>query len=287
MNEILQETYMNPLTDFGFKKLFSTESNKELLIDFLNEIIKEEGCITNIEYQPTEQLGNTDEDRKAIFDIFCKNEKGEFFIVEMQKAKQPHFVDRSLFYATFPIQKQAPKGSSKFELKAVYTVSLLDFKLFEEPCDEDYFIERIYLTRERTKVRYSKKLNFIFVELPKFNKTIEELETNTDRWLYCLRNLSRLDSRPVEVQGKIFERLFKAAEIKKLTHTEMENYHKSVMEYSDVRDCMDCAREEGREEGISFRNLEIAQKCLLEGMSVELIAKLTGLAPKQIMQISN
>ncbi|MDR3219619.1 MAG: Rpn family recombination-promoting nuclease/putative transposase [Dysgonamonadaceae bacterium] len=93
MNEMIESTYINPLTDFGFKLLFSEEKNKELLIDFLNEIIEEEGCITDIEYQPTFQLGDTMQKRKAVFDIFCRNEKGEYFIVEMQKAKQPYFVD--------------------------------------------------------------------------------------------------------------------------------------------------------------------------------------------------
>ncbi|GHT18502.1 hypothetical protein AGMMS4957_00920 [Bacteroidia bacterium] len=87
----LQATYINPLTDFGFKKLFGTEHNKELLIDFLNEIIKEEGCITDISYLPTEQLGAEEEDRKAVFDIYCTNERGEHFIVEMQNAREPYF----------------------------------------------------------------------------------------------------------------------------------------------------------------------------------------------------
>jgi predicted transposase/invertase (TIGR01784 family) len=290
MEEILQSTYMDPLTDYGFKKLFGEVSNKELLIDFLNEIIKEEGCITDIKYQPTEQLGNTEDDRKAVFDIFCKNEKDEWIIVEMQKAKQTHFVDRSLFYSTFPIQRQAPKGQTwNFELKAVYTVALLNFRLFNEPDEEDFFIERIYLTRERTKARYSKKLNFIFVELPKFKKTIAKLETNVDRWLYCFKHLGQLEARPEELSGRVFVTLFKKAEINKLTDTEMEEYRKSVLEYADVRDCMDCARSEGRSEGIERgieRGIKQVAKNLLEShFPVNDIAKVTGLSPEQILQI--
>jgi predicted transposase/invertase (TIGR01784 family) len=285
MTKNLTSTYINPLTDFGFKKLFSTESNKELLIDFLNEILKEEGCITDIEYQPTLQLGNTEADRKAIFDISCKNEKGEYFIVEMQKARQPYFVDRSLFYSTYLIRNQAPQGAWNFELKAVYMVGILDFTLFEDEDDEDYFIEMIYLARERTKARYSKKLNFIFVELPKFKKTIEELETNVDRWLYCLKNLAVLDSRPVEVQGRIFERLFKTAEIKKLTHIEMEKYHKSVLEYSDVRDAVDYAMERGMQKGIE-KGIEGVTKNLLNlHFPINDIVKITGLTPEQILAL--
>jgi predicted transposase/invertase (TIGR01784 family) len=285
MKKEIHGIYMNPLTDFGFKKLFATESNKELLIDFLNEIIKEEGCITDIEYQPTLQSGNTEDDRKAVFDIFCKNEKDEYFIVEMQKAKQTHFVDRSLFYSTFPIQSQAPQGEWNFELKAVYLVGILDFDYF----DGDTCIERVYLARERNRQWFSKKLSFTFVELPKFKKTIEELETNADRWLFCLKNLSLLNSRPVEVQGKIFERLFKAAEIKKLTNTEMEQYHKSISDYADIRDCMDCARGEGREEGKTEgrkeEKIEIAKNLLDLHIPINDIVKATGLTPEQILAL--
>jgi predicted transposase/invertase (TIGR01784 family) len=128
-------------------------------------------------------------------------------------------------------------------------------------------------------------LNFIFVELPKFKKAIEELETNTDRWLFCLKNLARLNSRPAEVQGKIFERLFKLAEIKKLTHTEMEQYQKSISDYADVRDCMDCAREEGREEGIKKEKNEIAKNLLDLHIPINNIVKATGLTPEQILAL--
>ncbi len=202
MNIIMNEKYLNPLTDFGFKKLFFNELNKELLIDFLNEIILEQGKITDLQYLSTEQLGDEEINRKAVFDIYCKNEKGEYFIVELQKAKQPYFKDRSLFYATFPIQHQAPKGVWNFQLKAVYLVAILDFIVFDEfESDQDRIIEQVRLFRETTKTVYSRKLNFIFVELPKFRKQVQELSINVDRWLFSLKNLSKLGSRPLEVQG--------------------------------------------------------------------------------------
>lgn len=98
-----QEKYINPFTDFGFKRLFGEEPNKDLLLDFLNELLKEsEGRIVDLNYMKTEHLGSTQIDRKAIFDIYCENEKGEKFIVELQKAKQKFFKDRSVFYSTFP-----------------------------------------------------------------------------------------------------------------------------------------------------------------------------------------
>ena len=103
-----RERYINPLTDFGFKKLFGTEVNKELLIDFLNEILPDKK-IKNLSYSSEENQGLTELDRKAIFDLYCIGNNGERFIVEMQKAKQNYFKDRSIFYASFPIQSQGKK----------------------------------------------------------------------------------------------------------------------------------------------------------------------------------
>ena len=82
----LQDKYINPFTDFGFKKLFGTEPNKDLLIDFLNQVLPDRHKVADLSYTPTEQLGNTEPDRKAIFDLYCTSPSGERFIVEMQKA---------------------------------------------------------------------------------------------------------------------------------------------------------------------------------------------------------
>ena len=127
------EKYINPFTDYGFKRLFGEEANKDLLMDFLSELLREEqGEIKEIKFLKTEQLGSTEVDRKAIFDLYCENDKGEKFIVELQKTKQDFFKDRALYYSTFPIQEQAKKGAEwNFELKAIYTVAILDF-VFEE-----------------------------------------------------------------------------------------------------------------------------------------------------------
>ncbi|MCW5210271.1 Rpn family recombination-promoting nuclease/putative transposase, partial [Desulfobulbus sp. N3] len=127
-----KERYINLFTDYGFKKIFGEEPNKNLLLDFLNELLREEqGEIKNLTYLKTEQLGDTHIDRKAIFDLYCKNERGEKFIVELQKSKQNFFKDRALYYSTFPIREQAERGDWNFKLKAVYTVAILDF-VFDE-----------------------------------------------------------------------------------------------------------------------------------------------------------
>ena len=130
---LLREKYINPFTDFGFKKLFGTELNKDLLIDFLNEVIlPKKRKIIDLTYGKNDHAGATEIDRKAIFDLYCISSDNERFIVEMQKAKQNYFKDRSVFYASFPIQEQAEKGEWDYKLKEVYTVGILDFSFSDE-----------------------------------------------------------------------------------------------------------------------------------------------------------
>jgi len=115
--------YINPFTDFGFKTLFGEEPNKDLLLDFLNELLKDEqGTIKEITYLKNEKLGASQVDRKAVFDLYCTNERDEKFIVELQKTEQKYFKDRTVYYSTFPITEQAKKGEWDYELKTVYMI---------------------------------------------------------------------------------------------------------------------------------------------------------------------
>ncbi len=148
----IKDRYISPFTDFGFKKLFGTEPNKDLLIDFLNELLrKDEGEIVDLTYLSNEQLGRAIDERKAIFDIYCENEKGEKFIVELQKAKQKYFKDRSIYYSTFPIQSQAEKGDWNFQLKSVYTIGILDFVFDENEHDTEVYHHEVQLFDKTTK----------------------------------------------------------------------------------------------------------------------------------------
>ncbi|MCU0429864.1 MAG: Rpn family recombination-promoting nuclease/putative transposase [Cytophagaceae bacterium] len=150
------EKYINPFTDYGFKKLFGEEINKDILLDFLNELLKEEqGEIKEITYLKSEHLGTTELDRKAIFDLYCENERGEKFIVELQKSKQNFFKDRALYYATFPIREQAKRADWDFELKAIYTIAILDFIFEEDKTDKGTRCAHLeYLNTRLVKLEY-------------------------------------------------------------------------------------------------------------------------------------
>lgn len=133
----LKDKYINPFTDFGFKRLFGSEPNKDLLIDFLNQLLPEHHKIADLTFADKEQLPMTDYERKAIYDIYCTNAKGEKFIVEIQRAKQNYFKERSIYYATFPIQRQAQKGEWDYSLAAVYMIGILDFVFEDNKANND------------------------------------------------------------------------------------------------------------------------------------------------------
>jgi predicted transposase/invertase (TIGR01784 family) len=245
-----REKYVNIFTDFGFKKLFGEKPSKPLLLDFLNELlIEQEGPIKNITYLNTEHLGSSPLDRRAIFDIYCENERGEKFIVELQKAKQTYFKDRTLFYATFPIQEQAKQNDWDFKLKAVYTVAILDFVFEEDKADIHKYRYDVKLTDIETCKVFYDKLTFIYLELPKFNKKIDELSTNFEKWLFVLKNLHKLDKIPDQLKDKRFEKLFAIAEVAHFTREELKSYEDSKKFYRDIKNSMDTAFEEGKEEG--------------------------------------
>lgn len=281
------DKYINPFTDYGFKRLFGEEPNKELLLDFLNELLYEEqGRITALTYLKNEHLGAAENDRRAIFDIYCENERGEKFIVELQKTRQNFFKDRTVYYATFPIQEQAKRNDWNFELKAVYTVAILDFVFDEDKNQPDKYRYDVKLTDQQTRQVFYDKLTFIYLEMPKFNKTLDELETRFDKWLYVIRNLSRLDRVPDKLRERIFEKLFEVAEIARFTREQVQSYEDSLKYYRDLKNSLDTARdegrEEGREEGRGQERQDIARKLLALGTATAVIATVTGLAEGEI-----
>ncbi len=282
-----EEKYVNPFTDYGFKKLFGEEGSKDLLLDFLNELLREEqGEIVNLTYLKSEKLGTSEIDRKAIFDLYCENEKGEKFIVELQKSKQNFFKDRTLYYSTFPIREQAKRNDWDYELKAVYTIAILDFVFDEDKNDPEKYRYDVKLKEVETHKVFYDKLTFIYLEMPKFNKSLDELETRFDKWLYVIKNLNRLERIPEKLQERIFEKFFETAEIAKFTPRQVNSYEDSLKYYRDLKNSLDTARDEGMlegiEQGIEQEKIAVAKQGLKKGLSVEDIADLTGLSKNQI-----
>ena len=293
-----EERYISLLTDFGFKRIFGTAPNKDLLINFLNSLFDGKQVIKNIMHLNSEHLGDRSSARKAIFDVYCEAENGEKFIVEMQNAFQEFFKDRALYYSTFPIREQAKKGSEwDFSLTHIYTIALLNFDMHDEAFDADKICHTVKLCDIETNRVFYHKLDFIYVEISKFNKTENELDTLYGKWLYVLKNLSRLEKRPKALVAKVFDRLFEEAEIAKFTPAELREYEDSLKAYRDIKNSLDTAKKEGRAEGRAEGLAEgraegrtegimsTARNLKLMGLSVADIMKATGLSEDDVMKL--
>ena len=275
--------YINPYTDFGFKKLFGTEMNKDLLISFLNALFNNsEKEIEDVQYLNGEHLGDGYGDRRAIFDVYCMTKDGGRFIVEMQKAEQSNFKERSLYYSTFAIREQAPKGKEwDYHLESVYTVGILNFKFPKDEYPADSYRHEIKLKDMEDNHVFYKKLTFVYLEMPKFNKSEDELETMFDKWMFVMRNLSRLLDRPKALQERVFKKLFEQAEIAMYTPEERREYEASVKDYWDYFSTTKTATDKAEKK----KAIEIASKMKADGVSAEIIAKYTDLSINEIERI--
>ena len=291
------ERYINPLTDFGFKRIFGTPFNSDLLVNFLNAVLAGEHVVKNVEYNNVEKFGTNEIMRKAVFDVYCTTEDGSRIIVEMQNVYQSFYKDRSIYYSTFPISEQAKKGDWNYELKDVYTIGILNFTFPEDKESEDGVFREVKLMDTKKKEVFYNKLTYIYVELANFNLEIEQCKTILDKWLFCLKNLSRLLERPAELQGRVFEKLFKTAEIAKFKPMELKAYEQSINAYRDIKNGMDSAKEEGIKQGLKQglkqgmdiggkRTAEaIAKKMKLKGLPIDLIKETTGLSEEAIQRL--
>jgi len=287
--------YINLFTDFGFKKIFGSEENKDILLDFLNTLLTDKQRITNLQFLNTELLGSNILERKAIFDLYCENDKGEQFIVELQRAKQEFFKERSIFYASRAIQTQSKRGKWDYNWQAVYTIAIMDFE-FAGMGHQNVKSDVILYDKESQK-QFSDKLRFIYLEMPKFNKTEDELENNYDKWLYLLKNISELDEIPARLQRFMFQKIFNLAEITNYAPQDRLRYEESLKEYRDYYNTIATAEKEaqekglkqglkqGKQEGERNKAIEMAKEGLKEGLDIKLLAKLTKLSLEELQEI--
>lgn len=271
--------YINLFTDFGFKKIFGSEENKDILLDFLNTFLADKQTIIDLQYLNTERLGNNILERKAIFDLYCENDKGEKFIVELQRAEQEFFKERSIFYASKAIEEQAKRGKWDYNWQAVYTIAIMDFEF--AGMGHNNVKSDVILYDYENKQKFSDKLRFIYLEMPKFNKSEDELETNYDKWLYLLKNIGQLDEIPKRLQEILFKKIFNLAEVSNYTPKDQKLYEESLKEYRDYYNTIETAEKKGEKN----KSIEIAKKLLKSNINIDIISTSTGLSLTEIEKI--
>lgn len=275
--------YIDPKTDFGFKRLFAQEDSKDILKQFLFDVLNLTHPIEELTYIPNEQLPQGADERIGVYDVYCKDVIGQRFIVEMQRANQTFIRDRVLYYSTFPIIHQAKKGTSwQFELMPIYCIAIVNFSIDTDSA----YLRRVQLMDTSTKTVFYDKLSYVYIELPKFDKAIHEVNSEADKWIYLLKNMPELQDIPAELANEPFTHAFEMAEQSALSPRERLLYEASLKSardtYAEIMTARQEGREEGREEGIEEGRRTIARSMFTRGLDIKLIAELTELPEDEL-----
>ena len=305
--------YADLRNDFMFKKAFS---QKDIMIPFLNDIL-ETDKIQDIVYRNVEQLGFDAESAKVYYDIYCHCAGGKDFIVEMQCSPQKYYRERMIFYSTYPLQHQYVEAKAEYEklpepkrpfrftykLYPVYIISITEFALeHEADWPEDSFVSRYSIRENSTGELYCGTLNYVFIELPRFRRALQQKSVGAEKWAYVFNNITKLREVPGELSEKYFRKLFESAKIANFTGEEQLSYIESEKMKYDYENCIEYAEEKGlakgREEGEAKGKAEglaegeakgeankarsVAANMLGKGLSTDLIAECTGLSEEEI-----
>ncbi|WEK19811.1 MAG: Rpn family recombination-promoting nuclease/putative transposase [Candidatus Pedobacter colombiensis] len=258
--------YIDFKTDFAFRHLFAKESHLDLLKDFLNAVFKGRKVIEAVKLGKTDHKGNRKIDRRTVFDIYCISNKGERFVVEMQQGNRKFFKDRILYYTANLVQEQGKSVDANwnYELPEVYFIAIIDFRL--EDIEGNHYIHDVRLMDVNTNRQFYDKLGYIFVELPGFNKSEDQLITSEDNWLFCLKHMSNLKEIPLPLSNSdVFKKLFKIAEISSLNQKDMNAYQANLKIKRDNYSLMETVKETSLKIGIE----KGIQQGLFEGRAEE------------------
>ena len=284
--------FLDPKNDFAFKRIFGTERNKDILIHFLNDMItfREKAPIREVSFIKTVQDPEIAAQKTSLVDILCRDENGHQYIVEMQVAKERGFEKRAQYYASKAYISQACAGDAYDDLKEVIFLAITNFVMFPEK--KKYKSDHVILDKDSHE-NDLKGFSFTFLELPKFNKNINELNNIVEKWMYFFKNAketSEKDLPKIIGQDEIIERAYEELnrcswnEIEFRTYEQEEKYewsHRGVMA-AQFDEGLEKGREEGIKEGIKKEKRHTAKTMFLKGIDVETIAEITGLSKEEI-----
>ena len=240
--------YADLLNDEVFKLVFGQESSKDVMIEFLNQVITDRN-IVDLDFMDKEMHPTERGKKKSVYDMFCKTDDGSRIIVEVQRRKQPFYVERSIYYSTFQVRNQVDAGKEEYSFCPVYVISILDFNIEENAGNAE--MKTVYrLYEEKKHNLLTDRLTFIFLELGKFKKTVEELDGNVlDGMCFCLKNMSRLDNCPEKLNHGVFQKMFEMSELLNMDEEIRSKVIDKMTTERDLRNQMAYARKEAIEEG--------------------------------------
>ena len=281
--------YADLLDDDVFKLVFGQESSKDVMIEFLNQVI-DDRTIVDLEFMDKEMKSMDREKKDSVYDMFCKTDDGSRIVVEVQRRKQASYVERTIYYSTFQVRNQVDAGRADYAFCPVYVINILDFNIDENKGNPE--VKTVYrLYEEKTHTLLTDKLTFIFLELNKFKKGLEELDGDILEGMYfCLKNMAMLDGCPEVLTHEVFKKMFDISELlnmdedtrsKVLIKMTTERDLRNQMAYAK-KEAIEEGRAEGRAEGLKEKSIEIARKLLAAGYPEDEVLELTGVGVDEL-----
>ena len=271
--------FVDITNDIAFRKIFGNDSKKKSLISFLNAVIDlpKNDQIIDVEITNPYQLGKLSGGKSTIVDVKAKDQKGNVFIVEMQIAEFDFFHKRILYYTSQSYVSQIDKGVQYDKLKPVYFIGILEFEIGK---NSNYFSRHKVLDVE-TKEQIIQDIEFNFIELPKFNKTIDQLETNIDQWTYFIKNAENLTLIPDNVKDEGLKEAYIEANQQNWTKEELEDYQRASIKERDEIGRIEFAQKKAKLE----EKEEVVRQGRKLGLSISDLSKLTGLTEEEIKSL--
>ncbi len=276
--------YADLMDDDVFKLVFGQESSKDVMMEFLNQVI-DDRTIVDLEFMDKEMKSMDTEKKDSVYDMFCKTDDGSRIVVEVQRRKQATYVERTIYYSTFQVRNQVDAGSRNYAFCPVYVINILDFNIDENKGNPD--VKTVYrLYEEKSHTLLTDKLTFIFLELNKFKKRAEDLDGNILEGMYfCLKNMTKLKECPEVLTHDVFRKMFDISELVNMDEVTRTKVLSKMTTERDLQNQMDYAKEEGREEGRAEQNFENAKKLKELGVDIAIISQATGLDPHAIEEL--
>jgi predicted transposase/invertase (TIGR01784 family) len=274
-------TFLNPTLDIAFKKLFGSQERVELTISFLNSVLeRQEGeLITHVHINDNANQPITRDKERTFVDVNCTDQKGNKYIIEMQVEDEKKFMERSQFYASFFLARQLEKKAPYGSLVPVIFVGVLCFDLFKGP---DY-LSHHFIVNNKTGTRTLKHLEWHFIELEKFTKTLNELVSPLEKWIFFLKHAEEMKQIPAILKNpQEMVTAFNVLEQHNWTEIELQNYYAQLNEWRCMVDKEQGIRKE-RDEAIQ----KIAKNLLALNMDIEKIAMVTELSIDKIKTLKS